>query len=246
MSQDHSLWADAVTIAEITQLRADLAEREGLVCGDCDGSGWLDNAVEGRYPCTCMTEAEPYQLLQQQLAECKKDAEKYQALKSIIDRFPEINPRNYDHEAACFLNAWGVELVLADAAISQKEEAKGESVSKELLSRLQRHYVMSMFASADDLYAAMNKERGEAAEALKSQAREIEVLKIAHHAHEDSNLKMLAKLKQQSFVEKELRAALVEAEKTLYFIRDGATGLYDKELDKCNKALTRCKDVLNG
>jgi hypothetical protein len=28
MSQDHSLWADSVTIAEITQLRKDLAEKE--------------------------------------------------------------------------------------------------------------------------------------------------------------------------------------------------------------------------
>ncbi len=31
MSQDHSLWADAVTIAEITKLRADLAEREAEI-----------------------------------------------------------------------------------------------------------------------------------------------------------------------------------------------------------------------
>lgn len=31
----------------------------------------------------------------------------------IIDRFPEINPSNYDHDDVCALNAWGVELVLA-------------------------------------------------------------------------------------------------------------------------------------
>ena len=31
----------------------------------------------------------------------------------IVDRFPEINPSNYDHDDACALNAWGVELVLA-------------------------------------------------------------------------------------------------------------------------------------
>lgn len=31
----------------------------------------------------------------------------------LIDRFPEINPSNYDHDDACTLNAWGVELVLA-------------------------------------------------------------------------------------------------------------------------------------
>ncbi len=33
----------------------------------------------------------------------------------ILDRFPEINPSNYDHDNACNLNAWGVELVLAAA-----------------------------------------------------------------------------------------------------------------------------------
>ena len=50
--------------AEIERIKAD---KEGLVCGDCDGSGWLENRVDGRYPCTCMTEAEPYQILQEQL-----------------------------------------------------------------------------------------------------------------------------------------------------------------------------------
>lgn len=33
----------------------------------------------------------------------------------ILDRFPEINPSNYDHDGACALNAWGVELVLSAA-----------------------------------------------------------------------------------------------------------------------------------
>ena len=33
--------------------------------------------------------------------------------EEIIDRFPEINPSNYDHDDACALNAWGVELVLS-------------------------------------------------------------------------------------------------------------------------------------
>lgn len=63
--------------AEIERIKAD---REGLVCGDCDGSGWLQNRVEGRHPCTCMTEAEPYQILKEQLAE--KDAE-IERLKTV-------------------------------------------------------------------------------------------------------------------------------------------------------------------
>ena len=33
----------------------------------------------------------------------------------IIDRFPQLNPSNYDHEGVCYLNAWGVELVLSAA-----------------------------------------------------------------------------------------------------------------------------------
>lgn len=39
----------------------------------------------------------------------------------------------------------------------------------------------------------------EAADLIESQAAEIDVLKIAHEAHQTSNLKMLAILKQQSF-----------------------------------------------
>ena len=31
----------------------------------------------------------------------------------ILDRFPEINTSNYDHEDACRLNDWGIEVVLA-------------------------------------------------------------------------------------------------------------------------------------
>ena len=33
----------------------------------------------------------------------------------ILDRFPEINKNNYNHDDVCNLNAWGVELVLAAA-----------------------------------------------------------------------------------------------------------------------------------
>lgn len=31
----------------------------------------------------------------------------------ILNRFPELNPSNYDHDDACAVNAWGVEVVLA-------------------------------------------------------------------------------------------------------------------------------------
>ncbi len=41
--------------------------KEGMVCSDCLDTGWLYNRVEGRYPCTCMTEAEPYQMLEERI-----------------------------------------------------------------------------------------------------------------------------------------------------------------------------------
>ncbi len=62
-------------------------DREGLVCDQCiDGSGWCENAVEGRYPCTCMTEAEPYQLLQDQLAAAQaREAKLRDAAKAVLE-----------------------------------------------------------------------------------------------------------------------------------------------------------------
>jgi len=49
--------------AEVERLTTLLSGGEELVCGDCDGSGWKQNRVEGRHACTCMTEAEPFQIL---------------------------------------------------------------------------------------------------------------------------------------------------------------------------------------
>ena len=60
--------------------------------------------------------------LVKQLAEHKADAERYRNIKPIIDDFPEINPSNYDHDDAYGLNAWGVELVLADEAMKGATE----------------------------------------------------------------------------------------------------------------------------
>jgi len=53
-------------IHEIERL---LALREGMVCADCNNTGWLENREEGRYPCTCMTEADPYHELQAKITE---------------------------------------------------------------------------------------------------------------------------------------------------------------------------------
>lgn len=51
----------------------------------------------------------------------------------IIDRFPEINVSNYDHEQVCWLNAWGVELVLAAAPQHAKDERWNPSSSTQQL-----------------------------------------------------------------------------------------------------------------
>ena len=46
--------------------------------------------------------------------------------REVLDRFPEINPSNYDHDDACALNAWGVELVLAAEAVAQPTRGAAE------------------------------------------------------------------------------------------------------------------------
>ena len=54
--------------------------RDGMTCGDCNDTGWLENREEGRYPCTCMTEAEPYQILQ---AKITKQVAEIERLKTV-------------------------------------------------------------------------------------------------------------------------------------------------------------------
>lgn len=87
-TQDTQEERNADELAEARQrikdLEAELAAREGLVCDQCiDGLGWRYNAVEDRYPCTCMTEAEPYQLLQHDLA--ASQAREYVLRKALQD-----------------------------------------------------------------------------------------------------------------------------------------------------------------
>ena len=48
----------------VEEVKRLISLHEGMTCGDCNDTGWLENREEGRYPCTCMTEAEPYQLLE--------------------------------------------------------------------------------------------------------------------------------------------------------------------------------------
>lgn len=71
---------------------------------------------------TLLLERNQLATLQTQNAELLADAERYRNIKPIIDQFPEINPSNYDHDDVCHLNAWGVELVLSDAAKAKEGE----------------------------------------------------------------------------------------------------------------------------
>lgn len=73
---------DNVTLKQQLQAaEAKLADREGVVCDDCDGTGWLENRVDGRHPCTCITEAEPYQILEAKQARIGALVGKWRNLK---------------------------------------------------------------------------------------------------------------------------------------------------------------------
>jgi hypothetical protein len=56
-------------LAEIEELTAENEELNQNVCGECDSEnyGWVFNRVEGRGACTCMLEAEPFQILKDAL-----------------------------------------------------------------------------------------------------------------------------------------------------------------------------------
>lgn len=86
-------------IDRLKRLNANLLNGEVPVCGDCDGTGWQENRVEGRYPCTCMTEAEPYQLL---LAELDRLTAENAKLQRAVDRSVAINA-DYTECCDCLL-----------------------------------------------------------------------------------------------------------------------------------------------
>jgi hypothetical protein len=44
----------------------------------------------------------------------------------LLDKFPEINTSNYDHDDACELNAWGIEVVLAAQNAAPQPQPKQE------------------------------------------------------------------------------------------------------------------------
>jgi len=57
-----------VTAVQFNDALAEIEQLEQNSCGDCT-DGWKYNRVEGRHACTCMTEMEPFQMLQTALEE---------------------------------------------------------------------------------------------------------------------------------------------------------------------------------
>ena len=62
---------------------------EEFTCHDCQDTGWLENRVDGRYPCTCFTECEdsPYhvEIARAETAESKLSAVKEQLEAKTVE-----------------------------------------------------------------------------------------------------------------------------------------------------------------
>lgn len=58
-------WTHTVTAlrGENQKLRDENERISQRTCDECDGEGWVYNRVEGRGACTCMIEAQPFQIL---------------------------------------------------------------------------------------------------------------------------------------------------------------------------------------
>ena len=74
-------------IAKLDKRIKELEEVDDLLCSDCMDTGWLENRVEGKYPCTCVSETEPYQILVQQNSE---QAAEIARLKAVIGECKEV------------------------------------------------------------------------------------------------------------------------------------------------------------
>ena len=89
--------------ARIAELELKVNELEGLAeyqCADCQDTGWLENRVEGKYPCTCMTEMEPYQLLESKIAELESDA-RIMARQVVLNHLKYRQNREPVRDCAC-------------------------------------------------------------------------------------------------------------------------------------------------
>ena len=117
----------AARVRELEEENARLSD--GAVCGDCDGSGWLENRVEGRYPCACMTEAEPYQLLAEQLAAAQAYAEQLREALVVLNGVSDIG---------CSLVYEALALPSDTSALDAYVAEKVKEASTQLLEKLEQ------------------------------------------------------------------------------------------------------------
>lgn len=95
--------------SEIREVIAELeGENEGLrkkvreeICGDClpGAYGWNENRVEGRIPCSCISESEAYQELEAKNEKLLKALKKIKAIK-VDDEMHPSQQRGWMYHAA--------------------------------------------------------------------------------------------------------------------------------------------------
>lgn len=76
----------------LTRGRDELLQHVCDECCDKTGAptGWVENRVEGRVPCACVSESEPYQILQRERDELRKEVDRLTraAIKAFVDNNP--------------------------------------------------------------------------------------------------------------------------------------------------------------
>ena len=88
-------------LQENLELKARLAEQG--TCEDCDGTGWCENAVEGRHACVCVEEMEPYALLKAENKRMRDALDRYGAHDfecPYLNLTPHLQPCNCGYSKA--------------------------------------------------------------------------------------------------------------------------------------------------
>ena len=88
-----------------------------ILCADCLDTGWLENREEGRYPCTCITEMEPYQLLQTRCAELEKEIARLKTVPMMYRRM-EYNAQLQDENDKLIAKCSSLENCLEQTSIT--------------------------------------------------------------------------------------------------------------------------------
>jgi len=161
-------------IHEIERL---LALHEGMVCADCNNTGWLENREEGRYPCTCMTEAEPYQLLEAKITE---NASSVNYLRLRVEQFDRAISRIGHH------------LHLTLAGVDTEDEHGPGGHSAEAICRkfdTQAERIKVLEAEREQLNIDLSKFMGQYGQQEKKLAKANSLIEVCHYAIRGSSPK---------------------------------------------------------